>query len=150
MKHLLALFLIIPAISFASVCPDLNGIWKGMCDRDGVFNEESINIRQNGCEEINFYGIVYKIGLPYEVKRENKYAHMVNIHNLYWGQDGNSLFFNVDRIERMKFRNEVSTGEGIGVIRVNDDQMDYSRVYSSRSRDGVYTKKTRKCKFTRQ
>lgn len=150
MNKLIALLSVIPVLSFASSCPDLNGLWKGMCDRDGVVKEESINIRQNGCDEINFYGIVYKIGLPYEEKRENNYAHMVNIHNLYWGYDGDTLYFNVDRIERMKYRNQVSTGEGVGIIKVKDDKMNYSRIYSSRSREGVYTKKSRKCSFVRK
>lgn len=149
MKKIAFFVLLLPTVLQASSCPDLNGIWKGMCNRDGVVQEESINIRQNGCEEINFYGIVYKIGLPYEVKRENNFAHIVNIHNLYWGYDGDTLYFNVDRIERMKYRNQVSTGEGLGVIKVNHDEMEYSRTYSARSRDGVYSKKIRKCSFVR-
>lgn len=150
MKNIFCLIALLPTISFGQNCLDLNGSWVGTCDRDGVVEEATLLVRQNNCSHINFYGIDYNIGLPYEVKYENLYERTVNIYNLHWGRDDQSLFFNVDRIKWMKHRNQVSTGEGIGIIKVDGDQMDYSRSYSARNRDGKYTKSVRKCKFIKQ
>jgi len=145
MKKSILFIVLFPSIAQGSTCLDLNGTWKGLCDRDGSVKEESITIRQDNCQHINFYRIDYKIGMPYEQRHENSYERMINIFNLYWGKDGQSLFFDVDRIRWMKHKNIVSTGEGVGVIKVNEDLMSYSRTYTSRSREGVYSKAVRKC-----
>lgn len=150
MKKYIVLAVLIPAISFGGRCLDLKGTWVGMCDRDGVVKEETIHIRQNSCQHINFYGVDYKIGMPYEVRGENLYENTVSVYNLYWGRDRESLYFDVDRVRWMKARNQVSTGEGIGVIRLHGDEMSYSRSYSARSREGEYTKSTRKCNFVKK
>ncbi|OIQ20026.1 MAG: hypothetical protein BM556_05930 [Bacteriovorax sp. MedPE-SWde] len=150
MKKILLTLAFIPSLALSSSCLDLNGTWKGLCDRDGSVKEESITIRQKGCGQITFYSIDYKIGMPYEQRHENTYERMTNIYNLYWGKDGQSLFFDVDRIRWMKHKNIVSTGEGVGVIRVSGDEMSYSRSYSARSREGVYSKSSRKCDFVKE
>jgi len=150
MKKIIAISSLLQLFTFASSCPDLNGTWEGMCDRDGVVKKESILIRQNNCQHINFYRIDYKIGMPYEQRHENSYERMINIYNLYWGKDGQSLFFNVDRIRWMKHKNIVSTGEGVGVIKVSGNSMDYTRTYTSRSREGVYSRAERKCDFVKK
>jgi len=149
MNKFFIILALIPTLTFAAPCLDLNGTWEGSCDRDGRVKEESISIKQNGCNHINFYGIDYKIGMPYEQRGETWYENLINIYNLYWGEDDQSLVFNVDRIRWMKHKNIVSSGEGLGVIRVNGNHMSYVRSYSSRSRQGVYTKNVRKCNFSR-
>ncbi|MFG1486250.1 hypothetical protein [Halobacteriovorax sp. RZ-2] len=130
-------------------CPDLAGTWEGMCDRDGTVKMEKLHVRQQSCEHINFYGMDYKIGRPYSEQYENKFEKTFNVHNLYWGADRKSLYFNVDRVQWMKDRNQTSNAQGVGVLKVEGEQMDYLRVYSGRSRDGQYFKKSRKCSFTR-
>ncbi|MBT4763210.1 MAG: hypothetical protein HOO06_16065 [Bdellovibrionaceae bacterium] len=147
MNKFVIFLILLPEFVLGAHCLDLNGTWKGLCDRDGSVREESIVIKQNNCKHINFYGIDYKIGEPYEQRGEDFYERLVNIYNLYWGADGQSLFFNVDRIRWMKHKNIVSTGEGLGAIRLNNKEMKYLRSYSSRSRQGDYEKTIRKCKF---
>ncbi|WP_034732125.1 hypothetical protein [Bacteriovorax sp. Seq25_V] len=146
----LVVTVLISKFSYASSCLNLTGKWEGICDRDGVIKKESLIVRQNSCEDINFYGIDYKIGMPYDERYENEYEKTVNIFNLFWGEDGQSLNFNVDRVKWMKGKNEVSTGEGIGHLKIVDQVMYYSRTYSARSRDGIYSKESRKCEFTRK
>ena len=145
MKKIVLLIALLPITAFSG-CLDLSGSWVGVCDRDGVENVEHLRIQQNHCDHISFNGLDYKIGMPYEEEGENIYERVISVYNLRW--EGNSrLHFDVDRIRWMKHKNQVSTGEGIGIISLNGDKMSYFRSYSSRSREGVYTKAIRKCDF---
>lgn len=137
------------SFSASASCLDLNGVWEGPCNRDGVVKNEVLRIRQESCQHINFYRVDYKIGKPYEQRHENNYEKMINIFNFRWDKNSSGLLFDVDRIRWMKDKNIVSTGEGIGVIKVDGDKMLYSRTYTSRNREGIYSKKTRKCEFIR-
>ncbi|MFG1501191.1 hypothetical protein ABMA70_13375 [Halobacteriovorax sp. XZX-3] len=151
MNHRNLKFSILSLISLSSFanCPALTGTWEGLCDRDGSVKVEKLYIKQESCEHINFYGMDYKIGKPYSEQYENKYEKTFNVHNLYWGRDGQSLYFNVDRVQWMKDRNQTSNAQGVGFLKVDGEEMSYSRIYSGRSRDGQYFKKTRMCNFTR-
>lgn len=147
MKKSILVYLATTSI-FAS-CPDLAGAWQGQCDRDGKIKVEKLYVRQSSCEHINFYGMDYRIGMPYSEEYENKYEKTFNVHNLYWGADGNTLFFNVDRIQWMKDRNQSSSAQGIGTLKYDGEIMNYSRTYSGRDREGNYFHNSRVCKFKR-
>ena len=149
MNKLILLGTLLMSTCSGIACPDLNGTWEGICDRDGKTAPESITIEQEKCEAISFYGLTYKIGMPYEERGENLYEKMTNIYNFYWGEDEQVLYFDVDRIRWMKYKNVVSTGEGKGVIKIDGDKMRYFRSYYSRDREGQYNKSVRSCSFER-
>lgn len=149
MKKLI-LLAFLPTITMAMPCLDLNGTWEGLCNRNGVTMQEAMRIRQDSCEHVNFYGIDYKIGRPYETFMDGNFERMLNIYNLYWTGNRDTLYFGIDRIRWMKDRSEVGTGEVKTVIKVVDNRMEYSRTSSTRSRQGAYSKSFQNCNFTRK